>query len=154
LREFRRRFQLIRISDDHRTSRFTFTFNGRKGRTESLTNCAFLLRIFDRNRAETQGRPDERRQIRCEADCVFELVFVRGTRGQPYALGERGLPVEVPDFLWEPSQSPGLSTHIVGSNANVAALQGPDLPVENIIVLFLISIILPLPLSKCSLAAK
>jgi formylglycine-generating enzyme required for sulfatase activity len=66
---------------------------------------------------------------------VFDLAFVRGTHGQPYSFGERagGRPVEVQDFfVGTVPVTQALWTHVVSANANPAAHQGMDLPLESV----------------------
>ena len=66
---------------------------------------------------------------------VFELAFVRGTHGHPYSFGERAgsRPVEIQDFfIGTVPVTQALWTHVMGANANPAAHQGTDLPLENV----------------------
>src|SRR6266849_2626136 len=69
---------------------------------------------------------------RCNA---FDLAFVRGTHGHPYSFGDRagGRPVEIQDFfIGTVPVTQALWTHVMGADANPAAHQGPDLPLENV----------------------
>jgi formylglycine-generating enzyme required for sulfatase activity len=66
---------------------------------------------------------------------VFDLVFVRGTHGQPYSFGEHagGRPVELQDFfIGTVPVTHALWNHVMGADANPALLQGSDLPVVNV----------------------
>jgi len=66
---------------------------------------------------------------------TFDLAFLRGTHAQPYPFGERagGRPVEVQDFLiGTVPVTQALWIHIAGPDANPAAHQGTDLPLENL----------------------
>src|SRR6266851_2588646 len=70
-------------------------------------------------------------------DCsnVFDLAFVRGTHGHPYSFGERagGRPVEIQDFfIGTVPVTQALWTHVMGADANPAAHQVTDLPLENV----------------------
>ena len=66
---------------------------------------------------------------------AFELVFVPGTHGRPYQFGEGSAArsVEIPDFfIGSVPVTQALWTHVLATDANPAAQQGPDLPIENV----------------------
>jgi formylglycine-generating enzyme required for sulfatase activity len=66
---------------------------------------------------------------------VFDLAFVRGTRGQPYSFGEQacGRPVEIQDFfIGIVPVTLALWTHVMGADANPAIGRQMDLPLENV----------------------
>jgi formylglycine-generating enzyme len=66
---------------------------------------------------------------------TFELVYVEGTNGSPYALGEgtTRAEIEVPAFfIGTAPVTQGLWTHVAGTNSNPAANRGLTLPVENV----------------------
>jgi formylglycine-generating enzyme required for sulfatase activity len=66
---------------------------------------------------------------------VFDLAFVRGTHGHPSLFGEPavGRPVEIQDFfIGTAPVTRALWAHVMGADANPAAHQGTDLPVENV----------------------
>ena len=72
-------------------------------------------------------------RLRWQPDRAFELVLVQGTHGRPFAFGAQGVPVEIQDFyIATVPVTQDLWTHIMGSVANPAAPQHPDLPVENV----------------------
>jgi formylglycine-generating enzyme len=66
---------------------------------------------------------------------VFDLAFVRGTHGHPYAFGERagGRLVETQDFfIGTVPVTYALWTHVMGADAIPSARQWTDLPLENV----------------------
>lgn len=65
---------------------------------------------------------------------VFDLAFVRGTHGHPYAFGRAGgRPVEIQDFfIGTVPVTQALWTHVMGADANPAMRRGADLPLENV----------------------
>jgi formylglycine-generating enzyme len=66
---------------------------------------------------------------------VFDLVYVRGTHGQPYSFGDRtgGRPVEIQDFfIATVPLTQALWTHVMGAGADPSVHRGPDLPLENV----------------------
>lgn len=66
---------------------------------------------------------------------VFDLAFVRGTRGQPYSFGEKtdGRQIEVQDFyIGTVPVTQALWGHVLDMDANPAAHKGTDLPIENV----------------------
>jgi formylglycine-generating enzyme required for sulfatase activity len=88
-------------------------------------------------------RPVTYRWHDADGDHTFDLVFVRGTHGAPYAFGGEAdgvagsasstIPVEIPDhFIASVPVTQRLWTHIMGTGANPAVNRGPELPLENV----------------------
>jgi formylglycine-generating enzyme required for sulfatase activity len=78
-----------------------------------------------------------------DGDHTFELVFVRGTHGAPFAFGgdtdgvagnpPSTVPVEISNFfIASVPVTQRLWTHIVGTDANPAVNRGRGLPLENV----------------------
>ncbi len=66
---------------------------------------------------------------------TFELVYVEGTNGSPYAFGEgtARAEIEIPAFfIGTVPVTQVLWTHVVGTNSNPAAHRGLALPIENV----------------------
>ena len=65
---------------------------------------------------------------------VFDLVFVRGTHGQPYSFGERGGHlVGIQDFfIGTLPVTQALWSHVMGDESKPAVYQGADVPLENV----------------------
>ena len=66
---------------------------------------------------------------------TFELVYVEGTNGSPYAFGEgtARAEIEVPAFfIGTVPVTQALWTHVAGTKSNPAAHRGLALPVENV----------------------
>ena len=69
------------------------------------------------------------------ARCTFEMAFVPGTDGCPYAFGDTNdrLAIEINGFhIGKLPVTQALWTHIMGNDSNTPIHQGPDLPVENV----------------------
>jgi formylglycine-generating enzyme required for sulfatase activity len=70
-----------------------------------------------------------------ERSHLFDLAFVKGTGGQPYSFGEEagGPQIEIQDFfIATVPVTQALWSHVMGGDANPAARQGTDLPMENV----------------------
>jgi formylglycine-generating enzyme required for sulfatase activity len=66
---------------------------------------------------------------------VLELVYVRGTHGQPYSFGEptSGRSIEVGDFfIAAVPVTRALWTHLTGTDSNPSVACGPELPLVNV----------------------
>jgi formylglycine-generating enzyme required for sulfatase activity len=62
---------------------------------------------------------------------VLELVYVRGTHGEPYSFAD-GRPVEIHDFfIGAVPVTKALWRHVMGPDANPSVASGPELPLEN-----------------------
>jgi formylglycine-generating enzyme required for sulfatase activity len=65
----------------------------------------------------------------------FDLVFVKGTHGEPYSFGEKpeSAPIEIDDFfIGAVPVTQALWTHVGGPLPNPSKNRGPELPLENV----------------------
>jgi formylglycine-generating enzyme required for sulfatase activity len=70
-----------------------------------------------------------------ESSGVFELIYVRGTRGEPYRFGEGEAlrSMEVGDFwIATTPTTQELWMHVMGDGSNPSVGRGPRRPVENV----------------------